>query len=89
VLFSVSYKIVNLPGQAGEQLNKNILNVFDKFLYEGSIKSVKEPAFVSANVNAFVNFFHLPTKENLNTALHYTEYRKLPFPTNVPTRANS
>ncbi len=89
VLFSVSYKINNLPGQSGEQLNKNILNVFDKFLYEGSLKPVKEPAFVNANINAFVNFFHLPTKANLNTALHYTEYRKLPFPTNVPTRANS
>lgn len=89
VLFWVSYQITNLPGEAGQQLNKNILNVFDKFLYEGSIKQVKIPAFVSANVNAFVNFFHLPTKANLNTALHYTEYRKLPFPTNVPTRANS
>ncbi len=63
--------------------------MFDKFLYEGSIKPVKEPVFVNANVNAFVNFFHLPTNTNLNTALHYTEYRKLPFPTNVPTRANS
>ncbi len=35
------------------------------------------------------NFFHIPTVENFNKGLEYTPYRKLPYPTNLPTPTNS
>ena len=37
----------------------------------------------------YVNFFHLPTNANPNKSLKYTEYRKLAYPMNLPTRENS
>ncbi|HCB51875.1 TPA: hypothetical protein DEP21_04925 [Patescibacteria group bacterium] len=36
-----------------------------------------------------VNFFHIPTLANFTKGLEYTLYRKLPYPTNIPTQANT
>jgi hypothetical protein len=35
------------------------------------------------------NFFHIPTMENFNKGLDYTLYRKLAYPTNLPTTKNT
>jgi hypothetical protein len=35
------------------------------------------------------NFFHVPTMENFNKGLDYTLYRKLAYPTNLPTTKNT
>ena len=36
-----------------------------------------------------VNFFHIPTMENFVKGLDYTLYRKLAYPTNLPTTKNT
>lgn len=36
-----------------------------------------------------INPFHLPTKANFVKGLDYTLYRKLPYPTNLPTMENT
>jgi len=36
-----------------------------------------------------VSFFHLPTLANFTKGLEYTLYRKLPYPTNIPTTYNT
>lgn len=36
-----------------------------------------------------INIFHLPTLANFTKGLEYTLYRKLPYPTNLPTTHNT
>lgn len=36
-----------------------------------------------------VNFFHLPSKDSYTKSLDYITYRKLPYPSNIPTVDNS
>jgi hypothetical protein len=36
-----------------------------------------------------INVFHLPTKANFVKGLEYTLYRKLSYPTNIPTPENT
>lgn len=36
-----------------------------------------------------INLFHLPTKVNFVKGLEYIVYRKLPYPTAIPTPENT
>ncbi len=36
-----------------------------------------------------VNFFHLPVGKSYIKGMEYTVFKKLPYPTNLPTRKNS
>jgi hypothetical protein len=40
-------------------------------------------------IDQVVNFFHVPTKANFAKGLEYTVYKKLPYPTNLPTIKNT
>ncbi len=85
----ISFEVSGMPAGSAEQATKDITHVFSKFLQSGSVKHQKQKAMRNMTVGQYVNFFHLPTKANANKSLHYTEYRKLPYPMNLPTRENS
>ncbi len=85
VLFSVSCRVDGTKDS--HQITKiqhDMAHLFDKFLHQGSIKLSGKKQQVRANRNAFINMFHLPTKEYTNNALKYITYRKLPAPMHVP-----
>lgn len=71
------------------QIHHDMAHLFDKFLYQWSVKLVSKSKFVRANRNAFVNMFHLPTREYTNNALAYITYRKLPAPMYLPAPTES
>jgi len=47
------------------------------------------PTFNAMSRSQAVNFFHIPTKANPVNGLEYAVYRKLPFPSNLPTLENT
>ncbi len=67
-----------------EQMQKEMANLYTKFLYQWSIKLSVKPQSARTRKNSFVNLFHLPTKEYNNTALRYITYRKLSAPMFLP-----
>lgn len=67
-----------------QRLQEGLAHLYDKFLHQGSVAlSVKKQA-ITTNRNAFVNMFHLPTKQYVNTNLNYVQYRKLAAPSYLP-----
>ncbi len=91
VKFRVSYRLTGMKGPEKRNIETNLVKAFDKFLSEGKIK-IKYMRYKSrtyANVNQFTNFFHLPTKANVNKSLRYIPYRKLASPVNVPSLENT
>jgi hypothetical protein len=66
------------------QLQNDMTHLFDKFLHQWSVKLSLKKKSVRANRNAFVNMFHIPTKEYTNNALKYITYRKLAAPMHLP-----
>ena len=67
-----------------DKLQEDTAHLFDKFLHQGSVKLITKKKTMRTNRNAFINLFHLPTKEYTNTALHYITYRKLAAPMHLP-----
>lgn len=72
------------------QMQNDFAHLFDKFLHQWSVKLATKKKPVRANRNAYVNMFHIPTKEYTNNALKYVTYRKLSAPMHLPlpTEAN-
>lgn len=89
VFFGVACEVSGAPEGVTQRIHKDVLNVFDKVLQKGSIKPKKKKQIVAANVNQFVNLFHIPLKEHPSKLIQYTDYRKLSYPMNLPTRENS
>jgi len=71
-----------------ENTQKNITSVFSPFVSDGKIKIKKSEKYKRAAFNQVINFFHIPTKANFSKGLEYCLYRKLPYPTNIPTPDN-
>ena len=67
----------------------NVVSVFHIFSPEGSVKIGKKPSRIKVSRNQASNFFHLPTTVNFVKGLDYTVYRKLPYPSNLPTMVDS
>ena len=86
---SVSYKITTKDTYTKESLKKNIIAAFAPFISNGKIKIKTSEKFHGMTYSQAQNFFHIPTLENFNKGLEYTPYRKLPYPTNLPTPKNS
>jgi len=82
---SFSYKISTKDSYIRESLKKNIVAAFAPFISNGKIKIKTSEKFHGMTHAQAQNFFHVPTMENFNKGLEYTPYRKLPYPTNLPT----
>jgi hypothetical protein len=72
-----------------ETLKSNIKSAFATFFEKWSLKIRKKAKPIPMSYEQSVNFFHLPTIANFTKGLEYTLYRKLPFPTNLPTEINT
>ncbi len=86
---SFSYRIITKDHYIRENLKKNIVAVFAPFISNGKIKIKTSEKFHGMMHNQAVNFFHIPTMENFVKGLEYTLYRKLSYPTNMPTTKNT
>lgn len=86
---SLSYKIISKDPYIKESLKKNIIAAFAPYISNGKIKIKTFEKFHGMTHSQAGNFFHLPTLENFNKGLDYTLYRKLPYPTNMPTVKNT
>ncbi len=89
VHFFVWFGMSKIETSLKNELSHNMEKLFAKFLREWSIKMKKKKQKTYANVVAFLNMFHIPTKANPNKSLQYVPYRKLSFPVDVPTRDNT
>lgn len=63
-------------------------SLFNKFVQKGGASIVPESKSVKLTLPQLVNFFHLPTNDYFIKSLDYSVYRKLPFPSNLPTPEN-
>jgi hypothetical protein len=86
---SFSYKIATKDHYTRENLKKNIIAAFAPFVSNGKIKIKTSEKFHGMMHSQAVNFFHIPTMDNFVKGLDYTLYRKLPYPTNLPTTKNT
>jgi len=86
---SFSYKITTRDHYLRENIKKNLIAAFAPFVSNGKIKIKSSEKFHGMTHSQAGNFFHLPTLENFNKGLEYTLYRKLPYPTNLPTTNNT
>lgn len=87
VMMSVSYDIFSKDKFVIGNVEKNVKSAFALFGAKLKIKNSKK--FYPMTYGQAINFFHIPTKENLVKWLEYTVYRKLPYPTNLPTAKNT
>lgn len=74
---------------AKENMEKNLISCFAPFASDRKVKIKTTEKFKDMNINQAINFFHIPTMANFYKWLAYTVYRKLPYPTNIPTEKNS
>lgn len=86
---SFSYRISTKDHYLRDNLKKNIIAAFSPFVSDGKIKVKSSEKFQGMTHTQAVNFFHLPTLDNFNKGLEYTLYRKLSYPTNLPTTRNT
>ena len=86
---SFSYKITTKDNYIRESLKKNIIAAFAPFVSNGKIKIKTSEKFHGMTHAQTENFFHIPILENFIKGLDYTLYRKLPYPTNLPTPKNA
>jgi len=83
------YKIYCKDKYTTEWIRKNLKSAFSTFISNGKLKIKKIEKFMWMTHDNIVNFFHIPTLENFVKWLDYTLYRKLAYPTNLPTTKNA
>lgn len=89
LFMTIGYHIKSKDKYLIETIKSNIKSAFATFFEKGSLKIKKSPKFIPMSYEQSVNFFHLPTLANFTKWLEYTLYRKLPYPTNLPTKLNT
>ncbi len=87
IMLSLSYSIESEDKFTISNINQNIKSAISAFGWKFKIKSKEK--FHPMTYGQAVNFFHIPTKENFAKWLEYTVYRRLPYPTNIPTAKNT
>jgi len=87
VLLSISYSLDSKDEFSIENVWKNIQSALSLFGWKFKIK--KSEKFHPMTFDQAVNFFHIPTQANFVKWLEYTVYRKLAYPTNLPTAKNT
>ncbi|MCF7834929.1 DUF87 domain-containing protein [Candidatus Gracilibacteria bacterium] len=88
ILISLSYAVRAKDIPSKEGIQRNIVSVLSPMVSDGKIKIKKSEKFQRTGFNQVINFFHIPTKINFSKGLEYCLYRKLPYPTNIPTPDN-
>lgn len=91
VKFTIAYSLEWIDGLQKKNIEQNLVKLYDKFVKEWDIdvKSLTYTKKAYADVHAFANFFHVPTKANQNKSLKYIPYRKLAYPVDIPTLKNT
>jgi len=84
-----SYKIISKDHYMAEQLRHNIKAAYSPFISNGKLKIKTTGKLMGLTHSQADNFFHLPTIANFIKGLDYCVYRKLPYPTNLPTSKNT
>ncbi len=87
IFMNIGYSIKTQDGFIIEWIKKNFNSVLSIFGGKCSIKSSAKR--IPLSFSQAVNFFHIPTKDVFVKGLEYNVYKKLPYPTNLPTPANS
>lgn len=87
ILCSISYALESTDEFSIKSVDNNFKAAFTQFWWSYKLKS--KPKFHTMNLDQVVNFFHVPTKANFVKWLEYTVYKKLPYPTNLPTIKNT
>lgn len=87
LFLSIAYSLDSKDSFAHKSIDSNIKAALTQFGAKMKIKT--EQKFHPMKFDQAVNFFHIPTKENFVKWLEYTVYRKLPYPTNLPTKKNT
>ena len=72
-----------------ENVGMTLWSVFAPFLSKGSWEKKEKAVWTPVNFSQVINLFHIPTKNNFVKGLDYTVYRKLPYPTLIPTPENT
>ena len=89
LLMSVRYSIKTKDPYTKEGLSKLLSSVFAPFLSSWSFEKKEIREWMPVSFSQAINMFHLPTKANFVKWLDYTLYRKLSYPTNIPTPDNT
>jgi hypothetical protein len=87
LMMSISYNIESKDDFSIKNIDRNIKSALKQFGGKAKIRTY--PKFHPMTFDQAVNFFHIPTKENFVNSMEYTVYRKLPYPTNLPTLKNT
>ncbi|HKL44545.1 MAG TPA: DUF87 domain-containing protein [Candidatus Absconditabacterales bacterium] len=83
IMLSIGYSLESKDNFAISNMNQNIKSAISSF--GGKFKIKSKAKFHPMTFGQAVNFFHIPTKTNFVKGLEYTVYRRLPYPTNIPT----
>jgi hypothetical protein len=59
--------------------------LFGKFLQKGSVAITPLKVGTKMNLSQVANFFHIPTTDSIVKNLDYSVYRKVAYPSNLPT----
>ena len=89
LLMSIWYSIETADPYAKEWLTTLLNSVFAPFLSSWSFEKKEKKEWIPVSFSQAINVFHLPTKVNFIKGLDYTLYRKLSYPTNIPTPENT
>lgn len=89
LLMSIWYSIQTQDPYMKESLTGLLNSVFAPFLASGSFVKKEKAEWMPVSFAQAINVFHLPTKINFVKGLDYTVYRKLPYPTTIPTPENT
>jgi hypothetical protein len=84
---SMNYSLDSKDEFSKTNIEKNIQSALA--LFGGKFKIKNSPRYHPMTFGQAVNFFHIPTQANFVKGLEYTIYRKLPYPTSLPTIKNT
>lgn len=87
ILCSISYALESDDEFSKKSVDNNFKAAFTQFWWSYKLKS--KAKYHPMTIDQVVNFFHVPTKANFAKWLEYTVYKKLPYPTNLPTIKNT
>jgi hypothetical protein len=86
---SIRYSIKTDDAYTKENVKTLLDSVFAPFLTSGNFEKKEKAERMPVTFSQAINVFHLPTKINFVKGLDYTLYRKLPYPTILPTSENT
>lgn len=89
LFMSIWYSIQTKDVYIKENISSLLNSVFAPFLANGSFVKKEKAEWMPVSFSQAINVFHLPTKINFIKGLDYTVYRKLPYPTTLPTPDNT